>query len=173
MKYAGKKVSATIASPLSATTTRIRWSDSRQSGVPTSRAIKRRTLASEQTSLPDFAMRPDQLRRYRQIGSYEAYRVVFRNVPALTIGDGRTLGPTGRKLAQAVNESVRSSTPRTVEVLEHLIWHALRTSSWKRAAAEDRPTPSIFEAALTRSLRRRRRAVPRRLSRRALWRSSD
>lgn len=51
-------------------------------------------------------MSPDQFRRYRQVGTYGAYRVVFRAVPGLTTGDGWTLGETGLRLAELVNRSL-------------------------------------------------------------------
>src|SRR5574337_1696143 len=52
------------------------------------RSIERWRKANRQ--LPNFAMSPDQFRRYRQIGTYGAYRVVPRTVPGLTTGDGWT-----------------------------------------------------------------------------------
>lgn len=83
-----------------------------------------RTLASGQTTgqlrgrrsierwsrsdrrLPDFAMSADQLRRYRQVGTYGAYRVVFRTMPGLTLGDGWTPGPIAHALANVVDASL-------------------------------------------------------------------
>ncbi len=86
-----------------------------------------RTLVSEQTTgqlrrrrsvkrwldgidegrwLPNFAMSPDQFRRYRQVGTYGAYRVVLRTVPGLTTGDGWTPAETALKLAGLVNDSL-------------------------------------------------------------------
>lgn len=56
--------------------------------------------------LPNFAMSPDQFRRYRQVGTYGAYRVVFRTVPGLTTGDGWTLEGPAHKLADLVNNSL-------------------------------------------------------------------
>lgn len=56
---------------------------------------------------PNFAMSPDQFRRYRQVGTYGAYRVVFRTVAGLTTrGDGWTPGVTAGKLADLVNDSL-------------------------------------------------------------------
>lgn len=55
---------------------------------------------------PNFAMSLEQFRRYRQIGMYGAYRVVFRTVPGLTTGDGWTPADTAIKLARLVNESL-------------------------------------------------------------------
>lgn len=62
--------------------------------------------------LPNFAMSPDQFRRYRQVGTYGAYRVVLRTVPGLTMGDGWTPAGTAIKLANLVNESL----PRDVRL---------------------------------------------------------
>lgn len=56
--------------------------------------------------LPNFAMSPDQFRRYRQVGTYGAYRVVFRTVSALTKGDGWTPAETALKLAKLVNDNL-------------------------------------------------------------------
>lgn len=55
---------------------------------------------------PNFAMSPDQFRRFRQVGTYGAYRVVLRTVPGLTTGDGWTPNATGLKLADLVNDSL-------------------------------------------------------------------
>jgi hypothetical protein len=68
----------------------------------------------ERSPLPNFAMSPDQFRRYRQVGTYGAYRVVLRTVPGLTTGDGWTPAETALKLAGLVNESL----PRDAR-LEH------------------------------------------------------
>lgn len=51
-------------------------------------------------------MSADQFRRYRQIGMYGAYRVVFRAIPGLTTGDGWTPEATALKLADLVNDSL-------------------------------------------------------------------
>ncbi|MGD0838848.1 MAG: hypothetical protein ABSB49_19610 [Polyangia bacterium] len=56
---------------------------------------------------PNFDMTPDQFRRYRQVGTYGAYRVVFRTIPGLTMGgDGWTPAQTALKLADLVNDSL-------------------------------------------------------------------
>ncbi|MGY4573740.1 hypothetical protein [Bradyrhizobium sp. USDA 3256] len=55
----------------------------------------------------NFAMSPDQFRRYRQVGMYGAYRVVLR-VPGLTTGDGWTPAETSLKLARLVNDRLPS-----------------------------------------------------------------
>lgn len=57
---------------------------------------------------PDFAMSPDQFRRYRQIGTYGAYRVVLRNAPGLTTGDGWTPRATAIELANLMNDGLPS-----------------------------------------------------------------
>ncbi len=54
----------------------------------------------------NFAMSPDQYRRYRQVGTYGAYRVVLRAVPGLTMGDGWTPANTALQLAGLVNASL-------------------------------------------------------------------
>ncbi len=68
------------------------------------RSIERWLKYGEQR--PNFAMSPDQIRRYRQIGMYGAYRVVFRTTPGLTTGDGWTPAATALKLANLVNDSL-------------------------------------------------------------------
>jgi hypothetical protein len=57
----------------------------------------------------NFAMSDDQFRRYRQVGTYGAYRVVLRTIPGLTTGDGWTPVDTGLKLARLVNDSLPSA----------------------------------------------------------------
>src|SRR5690606_11638526 len=42
--------------------------------------------------LADFAMSHEQFRRYRQIGTYGAYRVAFRSLPGLADDNGWTPG---------------------------------------------------------------------------------
>jgi len=51
-------------------------------------------------------MSADQFRRYRQIGTYGAYRVALRKVRGLTTGDGWTPDVTALKLADLVNDSL-------------------------------------------------------------------
>jgi hypothetical protein len=55
---------------------------------------------------PNFAMSTDQFRRYRQVGTYGAYRVVLRTIPGLTTEDGWTPDDTSLKLARLVNDSL-------------------------------------------------------------------
>lgn len=74
---------------------------------------------------PDFAMSPDQFRRYRQVGTYGAYRVVLRNVRGLTTGDGWTPGAAAIKLANLVNDSL----PREVRLKEE---HFEKGTKWGR-----------------------------------------
>ena len=54
----------------------------------------------------EFAMSPDQFRRYRQVGSYGAYRVMLRALPGLTTGDGWTPAATAHRLADLANQSL-------------------------------------------------------------------
>ncbi|MBS0212001.1 MAG: hypothetical protein JSR26_02310 [Proteobacteria bacterium] len=68
------------------------------------RSIERWRLAKRQ--LPNFAMNPDQFRRYRQIGIYGAYRVILRAERELTRGDGWTPARTTLDLANLVNQSL-------------------------------------------------------------------
>ena len=60
---------------------------------------------------PNFAMSPDQFRRYRQVGTYGAYRVVFRTIPGLTKdGDGWTPDDIAHRLAELANDSLPYAT---------------------------------------------------------------
>ena len=71
------------------------------------RSIERWRSRDRATS--DFAMSPEQLTRYRQTGTYGAYRVIFRRIPGLTNGgDGWTLSKTAEQLADLVNNSLPS-----------------------------------------------------------------
>jgi hypothetical protein len=71
------------------------------------RSIERWRKAAQVPS--NFAMSDEQFRRYRQVGTYGAYRVVLRTIPGLTTGDGWTLADTGLKLARLVNDSLPSA----------------------------------------------------------------
>ena len=73
-------------------------------------------------------MSPDQFRRYRQIGTYGAYRVVLRTVPGLTMGDGWTPDATALALANLVNESL----PRDVRLNQE---HFENGTQWGRWSA--------------------------------------
>ena len=80
-----------------------------ESGQTTGQLRGRRSIKKWQEAdhaPPNFAMTPDQFRRYRQVGMYGAYRVVMRNIPGLTIGDGWTPDKTADTLANLVNESL-------------------------------------------------------------------
>jgi hypothetical protein len=68
--------------------------------------------------LDNFGMSPDQFRRYRQTGTYGAYRVVFRTIRGLTTGDGWTPGDTALKLARLVNDSLPRAARLAQEHLE-------------------------------------------------------
>lgn len=81
------------------------------------RSIERWFKVNEQS--PNFGMSPDQFRRYRQVGMYVAYRVVFRNVAGLTTGDGWTPGNTALKLADLVNYSLPGTSRLKKEQFEN------------------------------------------------------
>ena len=76
--------------------------------------------------LPNFAMSPDQFRRYRQVGMYGAYRVVLRKIPGLTMGDGWTPGATTLALANLVNESL----PRDVRLEQKHFENGTKWGHW-------------------------------------------
>ena len=82
--------------------------------------------------LPDFAMSPDQFHRYRQIGTYGAYRVVLRTVPGMTTGDGWTPDVTALALANLVNDSL----PRDVRLKQE---HFENGTKWGRWSGGDEP----------------------------------
>jgi hypothetical protein len=71
------------------------------------RSIERWFKANELP--PNFAMNDEQFRRYRQVGMYGAYRVVFRTISGLTTGDGWTPADTALKLADLVNDKLPSA----------------------------------------------------------------
>jgi hypothetical protein len=80
-----------------------------ESGQTTGQLRGRRSIGRWRKAdrrLPNFAMSPDQFRRYRQVGTYGAYRVVLRTVPGLTTGDGWTPDATALALASLVNDSL-------------------------------------------------------------------
>jgi hypothetical protein len=81
---------------------------------------------------PNFAMSPDQFRRYRQIGTYGAYRVVLRTIPGLTTGDGWTPDATALALAKLVNDSL----PRDVRLREE---HYESGTKWGHWSSGDEP----------------------------------
>lgn len=68
------------------------------------RSIERWRKNARKASI--FAMSQDQFRRYRQVGTYGAYRVIFRTISGLTNGDGWTPEATALKLADIVNKSL-------------------------------------------------------------------
>jgi hypothetical protein len=94
------------------------------------RSIERWRKADRQ--LPNFAMSPDQFRRYRQIGTYGAYRVVLRTVPGLTTGDGWTPDDTALALANLVNDSL----PRDVRLQQE---HFENGTKWGHWSSGDEP----------------------------------
>jgi hypothetical protein len=88
-------------------------------------SIKRWFKANEQS--PNFAMSPDQFRRYRQVGMYGAYRVVFRTIEGLTTGgDGWTLTDNALKLADIVNDSL----PRAVRLKQEHFEKGMKWGHW-------------------------------------------
>ena len=78
------------------------------------RSIERWCKADRKS--PNFTMSTDQFRRYRQVGTYGAYRVVFRTVADLTTGDGWTPGAIALQLADLANQKL----PREVQLKEGL-----------------------------------------------------
>lgn len=92
------------------------------------RSIERWRKANRQ--LPNFAMSPDQFRRYRQIGTYGAYRVVLRTIPGLTTGDGWTPDATALALANLVNDSL----PRDMRLKQE---HFENGTKWGRWSSGD------------------------------------
>jgi hypothetical protein len=71
-------------------------------------------------------MSADQFRRYRQVGTYGAYRVVLRKVPGLTTGDGWTPTNPALKLASLVNTSL----PRDLRLDPKHFENDTRWSHW-------------------------------------------
>lgn len=51
-----------------------------------------------------FSMKEAQLNRYRQVGMYGSYRILFKSISKLAVDDGWTLGETGKQLAILVNK---------------------------------------------------------------------
>ena len=76
--------------------------------------------------VPNFAMTADQFRRYRQAGTYGAYRVVFRGIPGLTTGDGWTPSEIALKLAGIVNDSL----PRAARLKQEHFENGTRWGNW-------------------------------------------
>lgn len=89
------------------------------------RSVERWRKADRQ--LPNFAMSPDQFRRYRQVGTYGAYRVVLRRVPGLTTGDGWTPADTALRLANLVNNSL----PRDVRLKREFFENGTKWGHWR------------------------------------------
>ncbi len=94
------------------------------------RSIERWRNAKRQ--LPNFAMSPDQFHRYRQVGTYGAYRVVLRTVQGLTIGDGWTPAATALQLATLVNESL----PRDVRLKDEHFENGTKWAHWANKEAQ-------------------------------------
>jgi hypothetical protein len=99
-----------------------------ESGQKTGQLRGRRSIArwrEGDRKSPNFAMSQDQFRRYRQVGTYGAYRVVLRNVEGLTTGDGWTPGKTAHDLANIVNDSL----PRGSRLTQQ---HFEQGTQWRR-----------------------------------------
>lgn len=77
--------------------------------------------------VPNFGMSPDQFRRYRQVGTYGAYRVVFRTVAGLTTGDGWTPGITALELANLVTQRL----PREARLKEEYFENGIKWGAWR------------------------------------------
>ena len=88
------------------------------------RSIERWFKSNEKP--PNFAMDSDQFRRYRQVGTYGAYRVVFRKVTGLTMGDGWTPDVTALKLAKLVNDSL----PRDAQLKQENFENGTKWGRW-------------------------------------------
>ncbi|WP_461161336.1 hypothetical protein [Simplicispira piscis] len=71
-------------------------------------------------------MSDDQFRRYRQVGTYGAYRVIFRSISGLTTGDGWTLTQTGHQLADLVNKCL----PREVRLKQESFENGTKWGHW-------------------------------------------
>lgn len=100
-----------------------------ESGQTTGQLRGRRSIErwrKDERQLPNFAMSPDQFRRYRQVGTYGAYRVVLRTVPGLTKGDGYTPAETALQLATLVNESL----PRDVRLKHETFENGTKWGHW-------------------------------------------
>ena len=93
------------------------------------RSIERWRRAARQPST--FAMNADQFRRYRQVGTYGAYRVVFRAVAGLSTGDGWTPGPIALQLADLANQKL----PRGVRLEDAHFENGTRWGSWRNQEA--------------------------------------
>ena len=89
------------------------------------RSVERWRKAGRQE--PNFAMSPDQFRRYRQVGIYGAYRVVLRTVPGLTMGDGWTLANAGSQLASLVNDGL----PRDARLKQKNFENGTKWGRWR------------------------------------------
>jgi hypothetical protein len=88
------------------------------------RSVERWRKAERQPA--NFAMSPDQFHRYRQVGTYGAYRVVLRTLPGLTMGDGWTPSGTALELAALVNESL----PRDVRLKHEQFEKGTKWGHW-------------------------------------------
>lgn len=74
----------------------------------------------------NFAMTDEQYRRYRQIGTYGAYRVMLRTIPGLTEGDGWTPASVAHRLADLVNERL----PRDARLNDAIFGDGTKWGHW-------------------------------------------
>ncbi len=79
----------------------------------------------------NFAMSTDQFRRYRQVGTYGAYRVVFRSVAGLTTDDGWTPGPIALQLAHLATQKL----PPDARLRDEHFENGIRWGSWRNQEA--------------------------------------
>lgn len=93
------------------------------------RSIERWRRADRKPS--NFGMNAEQFRRYRQVGTYGAYRVAFRTVAGLTTGDGWTPGPIALQLADLANQNL----PRGVRLKDSHFENGTRWGSWRHQEA--------------------------------------
>lgn len=103
-----------------------------ESGQTTGQLRGRRSVERWRTAerrLRNFAMSDDQFHRYRQVGTYGAYRVILRTVPGLTMGDGWTPTDTALQLATLVNESL----PKAVRLQERHFENGTKWGVWSQA----------------------------------------
>lgn len=108
-----------------------------ESGQMTGQLRGRRSIErwrNANCKLSNIGMNPDQFRRYRQVGTYGAYRVVFRTVADLTEGDGWTPAKTALKLADLVNQKLPQEAQlrdkRFERVTKWGIWRDQETRFW-------------------------------------------
>ncbi len=78
-----------------------------------------------------FSMSDDQFRRYRQTGTYGAYRTIFRGVPGLTLGEKRSDGWTPSKGVNDLATYVDECLPRPSRIKDSLFESGNKWACWK------------------------------------------